>query len=168
MYLNKITIVVSAAIVIFQILLWFFRNKAYKGIKYALYHYYILFKLRKSFLDAGYYNTRLYFDNEIAELPKIKLDFNPDFSKAKLLIQNINIGKDLGNVNISFALDNFVIDQSYLSNDENFYVFEIYNSKISNQLIFDDFKSFKEHSYTSDRYSYLSIIRHQFLYTAPC
>lgn len=126
-----------------QIVLWIIRNKAYKGIKHAIYHYHTVLKLRQSFLDANYFNNRLYFNTEIADLPKIKLRFDANFLKATLFIENININKDIGDVNISFALNNFIVDRAYLSNNENYHVFEIYDSNIDQQLKFNGLCDFK-------------------------
>ena len=145
-YVNYLLISYMIVVSLLQAIIWLFRNKAHKGMKYAIYHYFLILKIRKAFLDANYYNKRLYFNNEIADLPKIKLEFSNSFSKAKLFIENININKDIGDVNISFALDNFVVNVSYLSNDENFYIFEIYDSNIDQQYKFTSFSDFRNQS----------------------
>src|SRR5699024_12819846 len=98
--------------------------------KYAICHYLIIFKLRRAFLDANYFNKRLYFNNEVADLPKVKITFSNNYTKGKLFIENININKDISDVNISFALGVFVVDRSYLSNYENYLVFEIHDSNV--------------------------------------
>lgn len=154
-YINSIFIGFIIVIFLIQITIWLLRNKANKGIKHAIYHYLTVLKLRKSFLDANYYNKRFYFNNEVADLPKIKVDFTDDFSKAKLLIENININKDIGNVNISFALKDFIVDRAYLSNDENYHVFEIYDSNIDQQFKFDSFDELKKQSAQVDDYTLL-------------
>lgn len=154
-YINSIFIGFMTAIFLSQITIWLIRNKANKGMKHAIYHYLTVLKLRKSFLDASYYNKRFYFNNEVADLPKIKVDFADDFSKAKLLIENININKDIGNVNISFALNDFIVDRAYLSNDENYHVFETYDSNIDQQYKFDSFDELKELSAQVDDYTLL-------------
>src|SRR5699024_11225334 len=116
---------------------WAVRNKLIKGIKYSYLHYITMLRIRQAFLDANYFNKRIYLNKEIANLPKIKIEFDDCFSKGKLFIENININKDIGEINISFALNNFIVDRSYLSNDENYYIFEIYYSKINHQLYFN-------------------------------
>lgn len=154
-YINSIFIGFMIVIFLSQITIWLIRNKANKGMKHAIYHYLTVLKLRKSFLDAGYYNKRFYFNNEVADLPKIKVDFADDFSKAKLLIENININKDISNVNISFALNDFIVDRAYLSKDENYHVFEIYDSNIDQQYKFDSFDELKKLSAQVDDYTLL-------------
>ncbi|WP_197053096.1 FtsK/SpoIIIE domain-containing protein [Planococcus sp. PAMC 21323] len=137
----------------FQVIIWLFRNKAYKGMKYAISHYLTLLKLRKAFLDANYYNKRVYFNTDVAELPKIKLVFFNEYSKAKLFVENINLNKDISVVNISFALDNFIVDRAYLSNDELYYIFEIYDSNIDQQLKFRNIQELRNHSSKSNDYT---------------
>lgn len=105
-HVNKLFIGFLIVIFTIQMVTWIIRNKAYKGMKHAIYHYLTVLKLRKSFLDANYFNKRFYFNTEIAHLPIIKLQFSTTFSKAILFIENININKDIGNVRISFALNN--------------------------------------------------------------
>ncbi|EAE0271723.1 cell division protein FtsK [Listeria monocytogenes] len=150
---NKLFIGFLIVIFTFQIITWIIRNKAYKGMKHAIYHYLTVLKLRKSFLDANYFNKRFYFNTEIAELPKIKLQFSTNFSKATLFIENININKDIGDVRVSFALNHFIVDRAYLSNDENYHIFEIYDSNIDQQLKFSDFHELKRLTTQVDEYT---------------
>lgn len=133
-------------IIAMQVITWLVRNKAHKGMKHAIYHYLTLFKLRKAFLDANYYNERVYLNTDIAELPKMKLKFSDGFSKAKLFVENINLNKDIGDVNISYALSNFIVDRAYLSKNELYYIFEIYDSNIDQQFKFNNIWELKEHS----------------------
>lgn len=152
-YVNRLFIGFLILIFVIQITTWLIRNKAYKGIKYAISHYFIVLKLRRAFLDANYFNKRLYFNTEVAELPKIKLQFTANFSKATLFIENININKDIGDVSISYALNHFIVDRAYLSNDENYYIFEIYDSNIDQQLIFNGLCELKRHISQVDDYT---------------
>lgn len=152
-YVNKLFMLVIMIIFFIQTFTLFTRNKAYKGIKYAAFHYLTVLKLRKSFLDANYFNKRFYFNTEVADLPKIKLRFTDNFSRARLFIENININKDIGEVSISFALNNFIVDRSYLSNNENYQVFEIYDSSIDQQLKFNTFCELKKQTIQVDEYA---------------
>jgi len=150
---NKLFIGFLIVISSIQITTWIIRNKAQKGIKHAIYHYLTVLKLRKSFLDANYFNKRFYFNTKVADLPKIKLQFSANFSKAILFIENININKDIGDVSISFALNNFIVDRAYLSNNENYHVFEIYDSNIDQQLIFNGLCELKRETSQIDDYT---------------
>jgi len=151
--LYKLLISIIILFFVISIIIWLIRNKLYKGFKYSMLHYFTILKLRKAFLDSNYYNKRIYFNTEIAELPDVKLIFNKDLSKAKLFVQNINIKKAIDDVNISFALGNFVVDRAYLSNDENYHVFEIYESNINQQYKFHDFKTLRTLTSKLDNYT---------------
>lgn len=142
-----------AVVVLFQAVVWLYRNKAYRGLKYAFNHYVNVLRLRRAFLDANYFNKRLYLNTEIAELPKINIEFKTNFSNAILSIENININKDIGDVSISFALKNFIVDRAYLSKNENFFVFEIYDSTIDQQLKFNDLQAIRSYSLQLDDYT---------------
>lgn len=150
---NSLFIGLVTAAFLIQTTTWIIRNKAYRGMKYAIYHYLTVLKLRKSFLDANYFNKRFYFNTEVADLPKIKLRFTSNFSKATLFIENININKDIGDVSISFALNNFIVDRAYLSNNENYHVFEIYDSNIDQQLKFNGHCELKRQTSQVDDYT---------------
>lgn len=153
--LNSLFITLVIVTFTLQITMWLIRNKAYKGMKYAKLHYFTLLKLRKAFLDANYYNKRIYFNTDVAELPKIELVFFNEYSKAKLFIENINLNKDISDVNVSFALDNFIVDRAYLSNNETYYIFEIYDSNIDHQLKFNSIWDLKKCSSHLDDYTLL-------------
>lgn len=142
-------------IITFQIVIWLIRNKGYKGVRYSASHYLMHLKLRKAFIDSNYYNKRFYFNSNVAELPKIKLEFFGNYSKARLLVENININKDIGSINISFALNDFIVDKAYLSNNENYYIFELRNSKINHQLKFNNILDLKKYSSHLDNYTLL-------------
>lgn len=152
---NNLVIGLVTVIFSIHITTWLIRNKAYKGLKHALYHYRTLLKLRKAFLDANYYNKRVYFNIDIAELPKVKLVFSDEYSKAKLFVENINLNKDIGDVSLSYALSNFIIDRAYLSNNELYYIFEIYDSNIDQQLKFNNIWQLKKRSSQVDDYTLL-------------
>lgn len=152
-YLNYLYLIVISLVLFIQLCIWIIRNKAYKSFIYALHHYSIVRKLRKSFIEANYYNKKIYNRYDIAVLPHIKLSFNSDYSKAKLLIENININKDISTAHISFALNHYIVDRVYLSSNENYQVFEIYDSRVSNQLHFASYQDFKVYSKKFDDYS---------------
>lgn len=144
-YSNPYLITIIASIVTIQSLIWMIRNKAYKGVKYAFIHYFTVLNLRKAFIDSRYYNTRFHLNKKIAELPRIKIEFEKGLSIGKLYIENIHMEKDLSSSNISIALNRYVVERSYLSRDEKYYIFEIFDSSINRQLTFqssDEFRDF--------------------------
>ncbi|GAB3067222.1 FtsK/SpoIIIE domain-containing protein [Salinicoccus sesuvii] len=143
---NPFLITIIFSIIAVQTLIWMIRNKGYRGIKYSFIHYSTVMNLRKAFLDSKYYNIRFHLNKKIAQLPKIKIDFEKGLSIGKLYIENIQLDKDLSSSNISFALNKYVVERSYLSRDEKYFIFEIYDSNINRQLTFENLKEFQEYS----------------------
>lgn len=86
-------------------------------------------------------------------MPSIKINFNRNYSKANLFIENINISKDISSAHISFALNHYIVDRVYLSSDQNYQIFEIYDSRVSNQLHFESFQNFQSYASKFDNYS---------------
>lgn len=152
-YSNALFIGSISFIFLNQLFIWFIRNKAYKGIKHAIYHYRLVLSLRKALLDARYYNVRFYLNTEVADLPNIKVSFTNNFSKATLSIENIKINKDFSDINISFALRNFIVEREFVSDNENFHVFEIYDSNIDNQFKFNSLEELQEYASKTDSYT---------------
>ncbi|WP_212925869.1 hypothetical protein [Oceanobacillus sp. J11TS1] len=145
-YSNPFLITFIFSIITVQALISMIRNKGYKGIKYAFIHYSTVLNLRKYFLDSKYYNIKFHLNKKIAQLPKIKIEFEKGLSIGKLYIENIHMEKDLRSSNISIALKRYVVERSYLSRDEKYYIFEIYDSNINRQLIFENLNEFQEYS----------------------
>ncbi|SDR14555.1 hypothetical protein [Virgibacillus salinus] len=145
-YSNPFLITIIFSIITVQILIWMIRNKGNRGIRYAFTHYSTVLNLRKTFLDSTYYNIRFHLNKKIAQLPKIKIDFEKGLSIGKLSIENIHLEKDLSSSNISIALNRYVVERSYLSRDEKYYIFEIYDSNINRQLTFESLDEFQEYS----------------------
>lgn len=145
-YSNTLMFISIAVLILSQSIIWTIRNKAFKGVKHAITHYRIVLNLRRALLDAKYYNVRLYLGAETADLPRIKLVFSSNFLKGKLMIKNIKLNKDFNDVNISYALQKYVVERKYVSDDENYHVFDIYDSSISNQIKFKSSTSFLDYS----------------------
>lgn len=149
-YSTPFLITIIGSIIIIQTLIWVIRNKGYKGIKHALVHYSIVLNLRRAFLDSNYYNIRFRLNKKIAQLPRIKIDFEKGLSVGKLYIENIHMEKDLSTSNISIALNRYIVERSYLSRDEKYYIFDIFDSNINRQLVFQSSDELQEHALSID------------------
>lgn len=55
-------------------------------------------------------------------------------------------------MDISPSLGRYVVEQVYLSDDENYYRFDFYDSSLERRLVFDSFKAFKSHSASLGNY----------------
>ncbi|PTE37741.1 cell division protein FtsK [Staphylococcus equorum] len=159
-YSNPFLITIIVSIIIIQALIWMIRNKGYKGIKYAFTHYSTVLSLRKAFLDSKYYNIMFRLNKKIAQLPRIKINFEKGLSIGKLYIENIHMEKDLSKSNISIALKNYVVERRYLSRNEKFYIFEIYDYNINRQFSFHNLNDFKQQTLQVDDSYQLFVDKH--------
>ncbi|EXJ23867.1 hypothetical protein ADIAL_0659 [Alkalibacterium sp. AK22] len=125
-----------------QIIIWAIRNKLWNGIFYAIDYYGRIRKIRKHLLRANF-DIRNEFDTTIVKLPKIIIQFdNKKRNTGNIYIQNsIKFDKKLEDMRIDSALDGYVCERQYLSQDRNWYIYSFYNTDSMKQL---EIKSQKE------------------------
>lgn len=124
-------------ILLSSIVLWGYRNHLFKGVKYAFRHYRICVSIRRALIDSDYFVIRQFFENDVIKLPKISLLFKDNYQRAILLIENrVKYIHRLDNVQLSSALKNFVVENSYLTKNENYYCFELFDSRFERRLTF--------------------------------
>lgn len=133
--------------------IWALSNHIDRGIKYAWKHYKLVLGLRKHLLDAGIYTTKKLGAVKWAKIPWITIDFAPDYKSGTVWIENsIKFNEKYNSIDISPSLGRYVIEQGYLSDDENHYYFDFYDSSIERRLTFDSFEAFKIHSDSMGKY----------------
>ena len=155
---------------VFSALKWAISNELYWGIRYAWKHYKLVLGLRKHLLDAGIYTTRKLGAMKWAKIPWISVNFAPDFKSGTVWIKNsIKFNEKLNSIDISPSMGRYVVEQVYLTDDENHYRFEFYDSSLERRLVFDSFEAFKAHSDLMGKYelfidSYTSLpLTHQLI-----
>lgn len=138
---------------VFSAEIWAFSNHIDKGLKYAWKHYKLVLGLRKHLLDAGIYTTKKLGAMKWAKIPWITVDFDADYKSGKVWIENsIKFNEKLNSIDISPSLGRYVIEQVYLTDDENHYRFDFYDSSLERRLVFDSFEAFKAYSNSLDDY----------------
>ncbi len=126
---------------------WALGNWIGRGVKYAWKHYKLVLGLRKHLLNAGIYTTKKLGAVKWAKIPWITVDFAPDFKSGTVWIRNsIQFNDKLSRLDISPSLGRYVVEQAYLTDDENHYRFDFYDSSLERRLVFDSFEAFKAHS----------------------
>lgn len=136
-------LILSPVIISLVFVEFLLENKIYKGFRYFWNYWRIKNKLELQMIDANFGIDRGYY----VELPKIFLSFNDDISCAVLKISNsLKHENKLDNVVMSSALGKFIVETHYLSDDENFYVYELVDGSVSFKLTFDDFDQFLEYN----------------------
>lgn len=133
---------------LFQIVCYvFFWSKSHYlckyGFHYAVSHARLLKQIKKELLEAGFYLERYLGEEKVAELPRIKINFSNNCLQGELFIQNhIKFNKKLEDLNISSGLGSYIVEQQFLTNDENFYRFEFIDGSVDKQLVFNDYAHF--------------------------
>lgn len=116
-----------------------------RGPRYAAAHALTLWRLRRALLDvgAGYAVEQYSGQEKVVVLPKIKIIFDSDLLYGTIKIRNhIKYNTGLDSINLSSALGPYVVEQQYLSDDENWYIYEVENSKADCQLVFQSYEEF--------------------------
>lgn len=132
---------------------WLLRNQINKGIKYAYRHHKMVHCLRKQLIDAGIYTEVKFGVTKLAQLPNITINFTSDYQRGSIYITNsIKYHKKLGEIDISPALSGYVVEQIYLSDDENSYRYDIYDSSIVRKQYFRNLSDFRTYSNTLNDY----------------
>lgn len=110
---------------------YFSKGKAY-GRTYAL----IKYHLRRDLMQAGYVVKGI--ANSI-DAPKVEVELSDDLAIGKVKIRNsVNFDKPLQSINISPSLGNYVVETSYITEDENWFTFVFYDSNLLRQLQFSN------------------------------
>lgn len=139
----------SIIIVLTVIIKFLYENNILRGSKYFLTTIKLKRNICKHLLDSNIYINRGNFD----ELPNIKIKMNYNLLVCKVAIENsIKFNKTFENISLSPALYNYIVKKSYLSDDENYYIFELVDSASKNNLIFKTISEFKDYNNNFDNY----------------
>ena len=119
---------ICTPVLFFAVSMWAMRNQIDRGLKYAWKHYVLVLRLRKELLNAGIYTTRKIGVEKVAVIPWITIDFAPDFKSSRVYIKNsIQFHEKLANIDVSSALGRYVVEQVYLTDNEDHYYYEFYD-----------------------------------------
>ena len=117
---------------------WAVAHRLQRGLKYALRHWQLSRSIARALLEAGY---GIPVGEQFYRLPRVKIRFDDKGLTSGLVeIQNhIKPDTSLSAVNLSSALGVYVVDAQYITNDNNYYCFEIADSRIDQQLKFSSY-----------------------------
>lgn len=118
---------------------WAVAHRLQRGLKYALRHWQLSRSIARALLEAGY---GIPVGEQYYRLPRVKIRFDDNTLTAGLVeIQNhIKTDSSLAAVNLSSALGVYVVDAQYIEDDNNYYCYEIADSRIDRQLQFDSYQ----------------------------
>lgn len=147
--LNNYTWIISGIILIILLIEFLISNHILKGFKYFVNYWTIKNNLELQMIDAGFGIKR----GNIIELPKIVLSFDKDFKSGQLKVRNaLKFDKKLDDTVLSSALGKYIVERHYLSDDNNYYIYELIDGSISYRLIFNSADSFIEYNRTISPY----------------
>ncbi len=131
-------VIINIAPLLLAVVLWSLRNHINKGIKYAIKHYKLVLRLRQQLLDADIYTIKRIGSTKLAKIPWITVYFSPDFQYGTIYIENsIRHHEKLGKIDISSSLEGYVIEQIYLTDNENHYRYDFYDASLTSIIHFN-------------------------------
>ena len=118
---------------------WAVAHHLQRGAKYALRHWQLSRSIARALMEAGY---GIPIGEQYYRLPRIKIRFDDKSLTSGIVeVQNhIKSDSSLAAVNLSSALGVYVVDAQYIADDNNYYSYEIADSRIDRQLQFDSYQ----------------------------
>ena len=116
-----------------------------RGVKYALRHWQLCRGIKRALMEAGY---GIPVGEQYYRLPRVKIYFSDKGLTCGIVaIQNhIKTDSSLAAVNLSSALGVYVVDAQYIEDDNNYYCYEISDSRIDRQLTFSSYEELSDYS----------------------
>lgn len=156
---------ILAGVQIFALVVWWCcRHKLYKGIVYAVKHAWYCGRVTRALVQAGA-GYVVNEENRYVIPPAVYLTFSDEaMTHGVVTIRNhMKYHAKLETVNISSALGRYRVSQSYLSDDENFWIYDFEDSRIDQRLVFNSYKQFVDYAKSVGDYKIMTNAR----YTLP-
>ena len=117
-----------------------------RGVKYALRHWQLCRGIKRALMEAGY---GIPVGEQYYRLPQVKIRFDDKGLTSGIVeVQNhIKSDSSLAAVNLSSALGVYLVDAQYISDDNNYYCYEISDSRIDRQLCFDSYAALADYAH---------------------
>ncbi|MCL2247992.1 MAG: hypothetical protein FWC13_01835 [Oscillospiraceae bacterium] len=135
-------------LIIVAFITWGFRHRLYtRGFKHAIIHARLLHRVRKSLHEAKYYITDGFSSKEIsARLPNVRIVLDKDNLRGQLELEcHILWEKPYESICLSSALSGgYVIEESYITDDGNHFIYEFSHMKTQRQEVFTNAEDFVE------------------------
>ena len=148
--LSTACVILALAIAASELILFLYQNRYYRGLKYGNAYHRVTTRLRRALLDAGYYEADFL---GFAHPAAIELDFNGDLTTGTLRIRNSpHYDSSLETVNMASALGQYIVERWYLSDDQNWYIYEIYDYEVFQPLVLHCYADFWDYANLPDWY----------------
>ena len=145
---------VAAALATLVLVCFLLRFGILHGWRYFCLCLRVTIPLRRAFLDAGYSIKRYGLVGEYEEIPRIRIEMAEDGLSVKVRIENsIRFNKKLEDVDLSSAINGYVLERTYLADDRSEWIFELVDAATNFSLVFETFGDFKRYVLENyDRY----------------
>lgn len=133
---------IAVLIIIVKAVIWSVRYDLFtRGLRHAIVKAHMVRKIKTALLETPGYTVD--GNNQEADLPRIIIEFSKDMASGLIKIKNhIKYNKVLEMVDLSSALGRYIVEQQYLSDDGNYWIFEFEDAQTNRRLVFNDYKSF--------------------------
>lgn len=124
---------------------WAMAHHLRRGVKYALHHWRLCRGIKRALMEAGY---GIPIGEQYYRLPRVKIHFSDKGLTCGIVaIQNhIKTDSSLAAISLSSALGVYVVDAQYIEDDNNYYCYEISDSRIDRQLTFSSYEELSNYS----------------------
>ena len=140
--LSVVSIRLTMILVITILAEWLLSNRIYKGVRYFVRYITVMNSLELQMIDAGLFIER----GNIIELSQIRLSFDKGLSKGILRIRNsLKFNKKFDDIVMSSALGRYIVERHYLTDDANFYVYELMDGSVDFKLHFKSYAEYVEY-----------------------
>lgn len=150
---NNVVFVAVIMIISPTILFWAIRNKIWEGKK-ALKRYFLILSLRKEMIDANYRDER-HVTERVVQIPTIKVDFdNKEMTSGKLIVRDsLEFHDRLAKATFTPSLKGFKVEDFYLSDDGDWWIYNFYSVDSQNQVVFESLEEYLNWANeTTDKY----------------
>lgn len=143
--LGLLCFLLAAALLAGGAVSWAVAHHLQRGAKYALRHWQLSRSIARALMEAGY---GIPIGEQYYRLPRIKIRFDDKSLTSGIVeVQNhIKSDSSLAAVNLSSALGVYVVDAQYIEDDNNYYCYEISDSRIDRQLTFSSYEELSDYS----------------------
>lgn len=149
--LSVVSIRLTMILVITILAEWLLSNRIYKGVRYFVRYITVMNSLELQMIDAGLFIER----GNIIELSQIRLSFDKGLSKGILRIRNsLKFNKKFDDIVMSSALGRYIVERHYLTDDANFYVYELMDGSVDFKLHFKSYAEYVEYCKGISTYSF--------------
>ena len=127
---------VGGALVIGWVAAWCVHHQLRRGIRYALAHAKLEWRIRRALLEAPGYSVQQ--GNQEVSLPSIRITFDDDLTSGTVFIHNHpKWDTALEKLRLTTALGQYIVTGQWITDDGNWYQYDFLDSSVDTQYTFN-------------------------------